>query len=114
MAGSRAGLFALLILVVFIAVDWLFQSSSGQASRDADLVYCLSPAHQSGLVNSAASLGLVEPGSSPSAIRVSGPDMSLAAWRSKDDADFQRACDAYAAPALESGGSSGSGSGSGS
>lgn len=112
MAGSRTALFALLILVVLVAVDWLFQSSSTQASRDAaDLVYCMAPAHQSGLVNSAESLNLVDSGSSPSAIHVSGSVMPLAEWRSEDDADFQRACQAYATPAFASGGSSGGGTG---
>lgn len=112
MAGSRAALFAL-ILAVFIAVDWLLllRSSSGQDFRDADLVYCLAPARQSGLVNSAEDLGLVDPGSNPSMIRISGSGMSLAAWRSKDHADFRRACSAYAAPAFQSGDSSGQGGG---
>jgi hypothetical protein len=112
-AASRTALFALLILVVFIVADWLFQSANDQASRDVDLVYCLAPAHQGGLVNSAASLGLIDPGSTPSAIRVSGSVLPLTAWRSRDGGDFQRACDAYAAPAARSGDSSGQGGGVG-
>jgi hypothetical protein len=104
MAGSRAALFALLVLVVIVLADWLFQTSTGAPSPDADLVYCLAPAHQAGLVDAAVSLGSVGGGSTPAAVRVSNSAITLGTWRARDDADFQRACDAYAAPSVKSAG----------
>lgn len=113
MAASRTGLFALLILAVLVVVSWKVQSSSDQDSRDANTAYCLAPGHEEGLVNSAASLGLVGSGSSPSAIRLSHSVIPLTLWRSKDGDAFQRACDADAAPAVRAGGPSGQGGGPG-
>ena len=113
MAGSRTALFALLILGLFALVDWLSQSTTDSLAHDADVVYCLAPAHQAGLVNAAVSLGLAGTRSSPSAMRVSRSAISLDTWRSRDDADFERACDAYAAPAFTSAGSADQGSGIG-
>jgi hypothetical protein len=106
MAGSRTALFALLVLVVIVLADWLFQTSTGDPNLDADLVYCLAPAHQAGLVDAAVSLGSVVGGSTPAAVRVAHLDsaITLGTWRARDDADFQRACDAYAAPSVKSAG----------
>jgi hypothetical protein len=108
MAGSRTAVFALLILVPIVLVDWLFQTSSESRTSNADLVYCLAPAHQAGLVDAAASLGFVVGGSTPAAVRVADSDsaISLGTWRARDDADFEQACDAYAAPSVGSVGSS--------
>jgi hypothetical protein len=106
MAGSRTALFALLVLVVIVLADWLFQTSSESATPHADLVYCLAPAHQAGLVDAAVSLGFVGGGSTPAAMRVADSAITLGTWRARDDADFQQACDAYAAPSVGSAGSS--------
>jgi len=106
MAGSRTALFALLVLVVIVLADWLFQASSENATPDASLVYCLAPAHRAGLVDAAVSLGFVGVGSTPAAVRVANSAITLDTWRARDDADFQRACDAYAPPSVGSAGSS--------
>lgn len=113
MAGWRTTLFALLILAVFILAYWIFQPSNDSAVSDADLVYCLAPAHQAGLVNAAVTLGLVGAGSSPAAVRVAKSVIPVGTWQARNSADFQRACDAYAAPALASGGSPAGGGGLG-
>jgi hypothetical protein len=112
MAGSRTALFALLILAVFVLADWLFQPGPDTTMQDADLVYCLAPEHQAGLVGAAESLGLAGPGSTPAGVRVAGHPVSLGTWRARNGGDFQRACDAYAAPAFPAGGSPAPASGS--
>lgn len=113
MTGSRTALGALVILAVLLVLSWRDQSASDQASRDADLVYCMAPDHQLAFVSAAVSLKLIRAGSSPSAIKTFGPPMSLGEWRSRDSADFQRACSAYAAQTHGSSGSPGGSSGPG-
>lgn len=105
MAGSRTALFALLVLGVIVLADWRFQTSSEDTASNADLVYCLAPAHQAGLVNSAVSLGFATGGSTPAAMHVPGSTITLGTWRADDDAKFDQACDAYAAPSVRSAGS---------
>lgn len=89
-------IYALLLLVFLALVEWGFQASDNAAGQDANLVYCLAPAHLDGLANAAASLGLVGAGSSPAAMHVGGHTFSLGEWHTSDSADFKRACDAYA------------------
>jgi hypothetical protein len=88
--------YALLLLVFLAFADWGFQRHGNAATEDADLVYCLAPAHLDGLVNAAVSLGLAGAGSDPGAVRAGGQTLPLAEWRAADGADFRRACDAYA------------------
>jgi hypothetical protein len=105
MAGSRTALFALLVLAVIVLADWRFQTSSEDTTSNADLVYCLAPAHQAGLVDSAMSLGFVKGGSTPTAVHVADSTITLGTWRANDHAKFEQACDAYAAPSVGSAGS---------
>lgn len=92
--------YALLLLVFLALVEWGFHTSQDVAVQDADIVYCLAPAHLDGLVNGAVSLGLAGGGSSPGLMHVNGQKMSLAQWRTADSAEFKRACDAYATAAM--------------
>lgn len=92
--------YALLLLVFVVFAYWGLQRPGNAAARDANLVYCLAPAHVDGLVNAAESLGLVGAGSAPAAMLVGGQKLSLARWRAAHGADFQRACDAYATAAM--------------
>lgn len=112
MAGLRTALFALLIFGVFVLLYFLFQPGPDTITQDADLVYCLAPGHQAGLVDAAESLGVVDAGSTPAAVRVAGRPVSLGTWQHRDATDFQEACGAYAAPAVQSGGSADAGSAS--
>jgi hypothetical protein len=105
MPGLRTALFALVVLGLFALLYFLFRPGSGPSVRDADLVYCLAPAHQAGLVDAAESLDLISTRSTPAAVQAGGPPLTLSAWVDKDTADFRRACDAYAAPAFQSGSS---------
>jgi hypothetical protein len=100
MGGVRMAVYALLLLAALVLVDWRFQSSVDAGSQDAELVYCLQPAHQGNLVNAAVSLGLAGPGSTASQMRIRGQRLTLAAWRTEDNHAFQRACDALATPAM--------------
>jgi hypothetical protein len=102
MAGWRTALFALLVLVVIVLADWRFQTSSEDTASNADLVFCLAPAHQAGLVNAAESLGFASVGSTPAAMHVPDSTITLGTWRADDDAKFNQACDAYAAPSVGS------------
>jgi hypothetical protein len=88
--------YALLLLFFLAAAEWGFRASDGTASRDANLVYCLAPAHLDGLVNAAVSLGLAGVGSDPAAMHVRKQNLPLTQWRAAHKADFDRACDAYA------------------
>ena len=97
MGGGRMAVYALLLLAALVLVDWKFQAAG---SQDADIVYCLQPAHQGSLVNAAVSLGLAGPGSTASQMRVGGRRLTLAGWRTADSDEFQRACDALAATAM--------------
>jgi hypothetical protein len=106
MPGSRIALYAVLLLAALIALNLIFRLSGDAAAQDADTVYCLAPAHQGELINAALDLGLVGSGSSVAALSSHGTVESLPQWRAKDDPDFQRACDALAAPAMPSGGGS--------
>ena len=105
MTGSRTALIALLILAVFALADWLSQPGPDTTMQDADLVYCMIPGHQAGLVAAAVSLDLADPGSTPAAVRVAGHRVSFSTWRAKNSGDFQRACAAYAVPAFSAKGS---------
>ncbi len=96
MPGPRMAAYALLLLVFVAALGWGLQQTGDGAVMDADLVYCLAPAHQDGLVDAAVSLGLAGAGSTPDRLHMGGRDVTLAAWRAADGAGFQRACDAYA------------------
>lgn len=100
MGSVRIAVYALLLLAALVLVDWRFEASGGGASQDADTVYCLAPGHLGGLVTAAVNLGLAGSGSSPVAIYAGGRNMPLATWRAADGADFQRACDAYAAAGM--------------
>jgi hypothetical protein len=92
--------YALLLLAALVLVDWRFEATGGTAEQDADTVYCLAPGHLGGLVTAAADLDLVGAGSSPVAVRTDGRSMPVSVWRTVNSADFQRACDAYAAAGL--------------
>lgn len=91
--------YALLLLFFLAVAEWAFHTSDDTATRDANLVYCLAPARLDGLVNAAVSLGLADAGSSPAAMHVRKRNLPLAQWHAADEADFDRACDAYAAAA---------------
>jgi hypothetical protein len=92
--------YALLLLVSLVLVDWGFQASGNTAAQDADIVDCLAPGHLDGLVSAAVSLGLAGAGSTPDMMRVGARELSVTEWRAADVADFQRACDAYAATSM--------------
>ncbi|HEX4220761.1 MAG TPA: hypothetical protein VHZ97_00205, partial [Pseudonocardiaceae bacterium] len=63
-------------------------TAGADPADDAQVVYCLAPAHRPDLINAAQSLGVAVP-SNPS---------QLPAWRNSAPADFDRACQAlYAA-----------------
>lgn len=102
MAGARTALLILLAAVVagVALISLLTRPSGNRAAQEADIAYCLAPGHQSDLVTAAFNLGLVWQGSSPSAVQVAGGSLPLGAWRSKDKAQFDEACDAVAAPAF--------------
>ena len=97
MGGARIAVYALLLLVVLVLVEWGFQHSGNATSADANQVYCLAPSNQGGLVHAAVSLGVAAPGSTPRAVSVSGRKLTLMQWRAADDSGFHRSCDAYAA-----------------
>ena len=103
----------LAILVALVVAYWKFQPRDNGPSRAADLVYCLAPAHRAGLVDAAVSLGFADLGSTQAAMHVGKSVIPVGAWQTKDGADFQRACAAYAAPAFAAGGSSAGDSGLG-
>jgi hypothetical protein len=112
MGGTRMAVYALLLLIALVAVDWGFQEAGRGGSADASVVYCLLPAHRESLVSAAVSLRLARPGSTAEQVRVGGRHLTLAAWRDADDAGFRRACDALAAasqPAPAAGASTGTG-----
>lgn len=94
--------YVFLLLVIGVVVGWNLQGSSGTSGRDASLVYCLAPGHAGGLVNAAVTLSLAGQGSTASALLVNGRKLSLDQWRAADSADFQRACDAFAAANMPS------------
>lgn len=117
MTGSRTALLAVLILAALIGFSWWSQSTSDQASQDADLVYCMTPAHQAALVDAAVNMKLVRRGPGPMMVKFGGTTMSVGEWQAKDPAAFKRTCDAYAGQGLaassSSGGSSAQGGGLG-
>jgi hypothetical protein len=90
-------IYALLLLVFLVVADWAIHRPGDAAAQDADLVYCLAPAHLGGLVNAGETLDLVSAGPSPGTVRVAGRELTLARWRVVDSGDFNRVCDAYAA-----------------
>lgn len=96
MRGPRLAVYGLLLLVFIVLADWGLRTRDNATTQDAELVYCLAPAHLDGLVNAGAALGVVGPGSQPSTIFVDDKKLSLSQWRAADGGDFQRACDAYA------------------
>lgn len=100
MGGTRMAIYALLLLVFLVAADWAIHRPGDAAAEDANLVYCLAPAHLGGLVNAAETLGLVSPSPSPGTVRAAGRELTLARWRVVDSGDFRRACDAYAAAGI--------------
>lgn len=97
--GARAAVYALLVLVLLVLVELGIHDSGGPAAQDASIVFCTAaPARLDGLVNAAVDLGLAERGSVPAGIRaVDGEVLPYSRWRAVDNADFLRACDAYAA-----------------
>ena len=100
MGPVRMAVYALLLLAALVLVDWRFEAPGGSAAQDADTVYCLAPGHLGGFVTAAMNLGLAGSGSSPVTIHAGGRSMPLATWRAADGADFDRACDAYAAAGM--------------
>jgi hypothetical protein len=96
MGGARLGVYALLTLVFVVMADFGFHRQNDTSAQDADIVYCLAPAHLGGLVNAAEALSLAGQGSRPAAMLIDGHPISLARWRDTDAAEFEQACDAYA------------------
>lgn len=91
--------YALLLLAALVLVDWRFEAS-GSGAQDADTVYCLAPGHLGGFVTAATNLGLIGSSSNSVTIHAGGRTMPMASWRASDGADFERACDAYAAAGM--------------
>ncbi|MBB6399444.1 hypothetical protein BKA00_006358 [Actinomadura coerulea] len=85
-------------------------AAAGDTADDARLVHCLSPAHQTELVNAAVALGLGERAAARTHIKVAGKATPLDAWRKQKPEAFDRACKALYEASKE-GGSSGGGSG---
>jgi|HubBroStandDraft_4_1064222.scaffolds.fasta_scaffold170865_2 hypothetical protein len=107
MGGGRLLVYAILVVVALAGLDLLFQLPQDSASQDTSVVYCLLPSSRASLVSAAVSLDLAGPGSTPARMRVAGQELTLPQWRQRDDAAFQRACDALAAtvmPAPQGGG----------
>jgi hypothetical protein len=100
MGGTRMAMYALLLLLVLVAVDWGFQATERGATTDASVVYCLLPAHRDSLVSAAVSLGLARAAPVPGQVRVGRRQLTLDAWRRADNDGFERACDALAASSL--------------
>lgn len=98
----RMAFYAVLLVVLLALAAWRLGASGEDASQDADTVYCLAPAHLDGFVRAAVSLGLAEAKSTPTAVYVHGKALTVAQWRSVDNADFQQTCDAYATGGLPS------------
>jgi hypothetical protein len=96
MGGARAVVYLLLLLGLLVPAYWGIFRTSSTTAQDANLVYCLDPAHQDGLVTAAVSLGLAARGSVPGSLTVDGHELTLAGWQAADNADFTRACNAYA------------------
>ena len=56
MGGARAVVYLLLLLGLLVPAYWGIFRTSSTTAQDANLVYCLDPAHQDGLVTAAVSL----------------------------------------------------------
>jgi hypothetical protein len=92
---------------MLVLVGWDHIRPGNTTSDDANLVFCLAPAHLDGLASAAVSLGLAQPGSSAATITVDKRVTKLVQWHADDSADFDRACDAFAGANMPA--SSGSG-----
>jgi hypothetical protein len=100
MGGGRIAVYALLLFVALALLDWRLRTPADALSHDADLVYCLAPAHTESLVNAGISLGLGTAGPVPGVLDVGQRDLTPNQWRTVDDSDFERACAALATSSL--------------
>jgi len=101
MGGVRLVVYALLLLVAaLVLVGSVVQNPESEGSKDAAIVYCMQSAHQDNLVGAAVNLGLASVGSTASQMRIGKRRLSLTQWRTADEDDFVRACDALAADAV--------------
>lgn len=93
------------LLLVLSALMWASLASSAcgthsnsePSAEDVAVVFCLAPTELPRLVAAATALGIARPGRTNDQIRVGGEDMSVAAWRRTNRADFDRSCAALRA-----------------
>jgi hypothetical protein len=88
----------MLVLAVFVALlallPCLGQPAHADTGDDSLLVYCLSPAHRTGLLEAAAALGLAHRDNAGSYVLPDNTPLDPALWSAEHRDDFARTCKA--------------------